>query len=142
MRYMIIVKTNAAYEAGAMPSSELIAAMGKFNESLIDAGVLLAGEGLQPSAEGARVKFSKGAFTVSDGPFSEARELIGGFWIIDVKSKQEALDWVRRIPFEDGEEVELRKVSEASDFPADEISGEALAREQAWRDEHQKPVTR
>lgn len=138
---MIIVKGTVDFEAGVMPGSELIAAMGKFNEALIDAGVLLAAEGLQPSAMGARVKFSGGAFTVTDGPFSEAKELVGGFWIIEVESKQEALDWVRRIPFEDGEEAELRKVSEASDFPADEISGEALAREQAWRDENQKPVT-
>jgi len=117
MRYMIIVKANKDSEAGVMPSNEIIEAMGRFNEELIDAGVMVAGEGLHPSSKGARVKFEKGGFTVTDGPFSEAKELIAGFWIIDVKSKDEAIEWVKKIPgFEEGEEIEIRKVGEASDW--------------------------
>ena len=142
MRFMMIVKANADSEAGKLPSSEAIAAMGRYNEALINAGVMLAGEGLQSSAKGARVKSVKGKFIVTDGPFSETKELIAGFWIIDVKSKQEALEWVKRIPFEDGEEIELRQVFEASDFPVDSVSEEHLAKEQAWREANQKPVTR
>ena len=142
MRFMMIVKANADSEAGKLPSSEAIAAMGRYNEALINAGVMLAGEGLQSSAKGARVKSVKGKLIVTDGPFSETKELIAGFWIIDVKSKQEALEWVKRIPFEDGEEIELRQVFEASDFPVDSVSEEHLAKEQAWREANQKPVTR
>lgn len=141
MRFMILVKASADSEAGVMPSSELIAAMGKFNEDLIAAGVLLAGEGLQSSARGARVKLEDGKFVVKDGPFSETKELIAGFWIIDVKSREEALEWVKRIPFEEGDEYELRKVFEASDFAVDAVSQEALEKEEAWRKENQKPIT-
>ena len=142
MRYMMIVKATPETEAGAMPSSEMIAAMGRYNEALIEAGVLLAAEGLRASAEGARIRFDGKKVTVKDGPFAETKELIGGFWIIDVKSRDEALEWARRIPFSNGEEVELRKVFEATDFPADSVSEEHLRKEQEWRDANQRPLTR
>ena len=116
--------------------------MGDYNEALIDAGVLLSGEGLQSSAKGARIKFTGGTVTVTDGPFAETKELLAGFWLIQTKTRDEALEWCRRIPFEDGEEVELRQVFEAFDFPADSVSEEHLVKEQAWRDETQKPITR
>lgn len=142
MRFMIIVKANADSEAGVMPSSELVAEMGRFNEELIEAGVLLAGEGLQSSAKGKRVKLEDGKFTVKDGPFAETKELVAGFWLIDVKDEAEALAWVKRIPYEEGDEYELRKVFEASDFQSDMITEDVLAREQAWRDENMKPITK
>jgi|SRR6185312_16460883 hypothetical protein len=141
MRFMMIVKASPDSEAGIMPSSELIAAMGRYNEQLIEAGILLAAEGLQASRHGARVKLEEGRLKVTDGPFAETRELIAGFWLIDVKSKEDALEWVKRIPFEEGQEIELRKVFEASDFPLDSVSGEHLAREAAWREANQKPIT-
>ena len=139
MRFMIITKANEESEAGVMPSSELIAAMGKFNEDLIAAGVLLAGEGLQSSAKGKRVKLEDGKFTVKDGPFAETKELVAGFWIIDVKDEAEALAWVKRIPYEEGDEYELRKVFEMSDFQSDMLTEDVLASEQAFRDK-QKPI--
>lgn len=142
MRFMIIVKANADSEAGVMPTSEQIADMGKFNEDLIEAGVLLAGEGLQPSVKGKRVKLDGGKFVVKDGPFAETKELVAGFWIIDVKDEAEALEWVKRIPYEEGDEYELRKVWEASDFQVDMLTEDVLAREQAWRDENMKPITK
>jgi hypothetical protein len=141
MRFMMIVKANEDSEAGVMPSPESIAAMGRYNEELIKAGILLGAEGLQSSAKGARVRSEGGKLTVKDGPFSETKELIAGFWIIDVKDRDEALAWVRRIPFEDGQEIELRKVFEASDFPADSVSEEHLRKEQEWRAENQRPIT-
>ncbi|HWH50345.1 MAG TPA: YciI family protein, partial [Gemmatimonadaceae bacterium] len=118
MRFMVMVKSNAATEAGELPSTELLAAMGKFNEELVKAGVMLAGEGLQPSSRGARIKFSGGKRTVVDGPFAESKELIAGFWIIQVKSKQEAIEWMKRCPNPTGEdsELEIRQVFEADDF--------------------------
>lgn len=119
MRFMILVKANKDSEAGVMPSTELLAAMGKYNEELVKAGVLLAGEGLEASAKGARVKFSKGGRTVIDGPFAESKELVAGFWMIQVKSLAEAIEWVKRVPFEDGEQVEIRRVLEAEDFGAE-----------------------
>lgn len=140
MRYMMIVKASEASEAGVMPSSEAIAEMGRFNDQLIKAGILLAAEGLQRSAVGARARMEGGRLAITDGPFSETKELIAGFWIIDVKSRDEALEWLKRIPFEEGQEIELRKVFEASDFRADSVSEEALAQEQAWRDANQKPL--
>lgn len=142
MRFMMLVKANADSEAGTLPTSEQIAEMGTYNETLIDAGVMLAGEGLQSSAKGARVKFEDGKITVTDGPFAETKELLAGFWLIQVKDRDEALEWCKRIPFRDGEEVELRQVFEASDFPADSVSKEHLDKEQAWRDANEKPVTR
>jgi hypothetical protein len=141
MRFMMIVKANADTEAGALPSSEELATMGKYNDQLIAAGILLAAEGLQSSANGFRVKFEGGGQTsVTDGPFSESKELVAGFWIIDVKSKEEALAWAKRIPFSHGEEVEVRKVFETSDFPADSVSEETLRKEAEWRAANQKPI--
>ncbi|MDC9824543.1 YciI family protein [Devosia sp. ZB163] len=140
MRFMIIVKATPESEAGIMPKPEVFEAMGKFNEELINAGVLLAGEGLHPSSEGALVTSSGGEITVTDGPFAESKELIAGFWIITAKSKDEALEWVKRIPFDDGETIELRRVFEAADF-AEVLSADEIAKEQAWRDANQKPIT-
>ncbi|MPZ50131.1 MAG: YciI family protein [Dehalococcoidia bacterium] len=138
MRFMIIVKANEDSEAGVMPSREIMEEMGKYNEELIKAGVMLAGDGLQPSSKGARVKFTGGKHVVTDGPFVETKELLAGYWVIEVKSKDEALEWVKRIPFDEGEEIEVRQVFEVSDFPADILPPEEAAREQAWRDEQQR----
>jgi hypothetical protein len=118
MRFMIIVKASKDSEAGVMPSEQLLTEMGKFNEELAKAGVMLAGEGLHPTSKGARVKFAGGTKTVIDGPFTETKELVAGFWIWQVKSKQEAIDWLKRAPFEDTE-VEIRQVFEAADFGAE-----------------------
>src|SRR5687767_14164616 len=115
MRFMVIVKANKDSEAGVMPSEQLLTEMGRFNEELTNAGVMLAGEGLHPSSKGARVKFSGGKHIVTDGPFTEAKELIAGFWMWEVKSKAEAIEWLKRAPFEDTE-VEIRQVFEAEDF--------------------------
>lgn len=122
MRFMVMVKANKDSEAGVMPSEQLMAQMGRFNEELVKAGVLLAAEGLQPSSKGARVRFSGAKRTVIDGPFSEAKELIAGFWLIQVKSKEEAIEWIKRCPnpFEHGEsQIEIRQVFEADDFGAE-----------------------
>ena len=122
MRFMVIVKASKDSEAGIMPSHELLAAMGKFNEELVKAGVMLAGEGLQPSSKGARVKFSGDKRTVTDGPFTEAKELIAGFWLWQVKSKEEAIEWVKRCPNPmpgTESEIEIRQVFEAEDFGAE-----------------------
>ncbi len=121
MRFMVIVKADKSSEAGVLPDEKLLADMGKFNEELVKAGVMLAGEGLQPSSKGARVKFSGAKRTVLDGPFTETKELIAGFWMFQVKSLAEAIDWVRRCPNPwDGEaEIEIRRVYEASDFGAE-----------------------
>jgi hypothetical protein len=118
MRFMVMVKADASSEAGIMPSERLLTEMGQFNEELVKAGVMLAGEGLQPSSKGARVKFSKGQKTVIDGPFTEAKELIAGFWLWQCKSKEEALEWAKRCPspMEGDSELEIRQVFEASDF--------------------------
>ena len=116
MRFMVVVKADKNSEAGVLPSKELLAAMGKFNEELANAGVMLAGEGLQASSKGARVKFSGGKRTVIDGPFAETKELVAGFWIWQVKSKDEAIEWGKRAPFGDGAEIEIRQVHEAADF--------------------------
>jgi hypothetical protein len=120
MRFMLIVKSDQSTEAGVLPSEELLAEMGKYNEELVKAGVLLAAEGLQPSSKGARVRFSGAKRTVIDGPFSETKELIAGFWLIEAKSKEEAIEWVKRCPNPlDGEsEIEIRQVFEAADFGA------------------------
>ena len=121
MRFMILVKANKDTEAGVMPSEELLTEMGKYNEELVKAGVLLAGEGLHPSSKGARVKFSGNKRTVTDGPFTEAKELIAGFWLWQVKSKEEAIEWVKRCPNPTGveSEIEIRQVFEADDFGAE-----------------------
>jgi hypothetical protein len=122
MRFMILVKANRDSEAGIMPETALLAAMGKYNETLVKAGVMLAGEGLHASAKGARVRFSGGKQIVSDGPFTaaaESGELVAGFWLIQVKSKAEAIEWVKRCPIGDGAELEIRQVFEADDFGAE-----------------------
>jgi hypothetical protein len=115
MRFMVLVKADKSSEAGVLPDTRILAAMGKYNEELVKAGVMLAGEGLQPSSKGARVKFSGGKKTVIDGPFTEAKELVAGFWLWQVKSKAEAIEWLKRAPFEDTE-VEIRQVFENEDF--------------------------
>jgi hypothetical protein len=122
MRFMVIVKATPNSEAGALPSKELLAGMGKFNEELVKAGVMLAGEGLQPSSKGARVRFSGGKRTVTDGPFAETKELIAGFWLWQCKSKEEAIEWAKRCPDPmPGEDavLEIRQVFEADDFGAE-----------------------
>ena len=126
MRFMIIVKANADSEAGKMPSTELLTAMTEFNEELVKAGVMLAGDGLHPSSRGARVRFhSDGKTSVVDGPFAETKELIAGYWIIQVSSLDEAIEWVRRVPNPDREEsqIEIRQVFEVDDF-GDELTPE------------------
>ena len=138
MRFMMIVKADKNSEAGVLPSKEMLAAMGKYNEVLVKAGVLLAGEGLQASSKGARIAFSGSKRTVTDGPFTETKELVAGFWLIQVKSKEEAIEWAKRIPFKDGEVLEIRQVFEASDFPPEIFPPEDAAREQAIRDELQR----
>jgi len=115
MRFMLIVKANKDTEAGVLPTQEELAEMGKFNEELVKAGVMLAGEGLQASSKGARVFFSGDQRKVVDGPFTETKELVAGFWLVQVKSKDEAIEWVKRVPFRDGI-VEIRQVFEAEDF--------------------------
>ena len=136
MRFMVIVKADKTSEAGEMPSQRLLTEMGKYNEELVKAGVMLAGEGLHPSSKGARVRFSGSNRTVVDGPFSETKELVAGFWLIQVKSKEEAIEWVKRIPNPDGgdSEVEIRQVFEAEDFGA-EFTPELRAQEERLRAE-------
>ena len=130
MRFMVMIKQTGEY---GLPSSERLAEMGRFNEELIEAGVMKGGEGLLPPSKGAIVRFSKTGPTVVDGPFIEARELGGGFWIFGVKSKEECLEWVKKIPYEEGE-VEVRQIAEVEDFPRDEISAATLDKEKAWRE--------
>lgn len=136
MRVMVLIKATADTEAGAMPSEELLADMTTFNEELADAGVMLAGEGLKPSAEGARVRFSGTERTVVDGPFAETKELVAGFWLWQVGSLEEAVEWARRIPNPTGEEgeVEIRPVFEADDF-GDELTPELREREDRLREQ-------
>jgi len=116
MRVMVFVKASKESEAGAMPSPKLLAEMGKFNQELIQAGVMLAGDGLHPSSKGKRVKFSGQQRTVIDGPFTETKELVGGYWIWQVRSMDEAVEWLKRAPFDRETEVEIRQVFEAADF--------------------------
>jgi len=116
---MVIVKADKNSEAGVLPNKKLLTEMGKYNEELAKAGVMLAGEGLQPSSKGARVKFSGGKRTVTDGPFAETKELVAGFWLWQVKSKEEAIEWLKRAPFDGGTEVEIRQVFEMADFGAE-----------------------
>ena len=134
MRFMLQVRADRDTEAGVLPSQELVAAMGRFNEEMIKAGIMLAGEGLQPSSKGARVKFSGTKRTVIDGPFAETKELIAGFWLIQVKSKEEAIEWVKRCPNPHNEEteIEIRQVFEAEDFGA-ELTPELREQEERLR---------
>src|SRR3989440_4347750 len=145
MRFMMIVRANKDTEAGVMPDEKLLAAMMKYNEELAKAGALLDLSGLQPSSKGARIKFSGGKRTVIDGPFAETKELIAGYWLIQVKSKEEAIEWVKRCPAPMGEdvesEIEIRQVYEASDFPEEIFSAEDAAREQELRDKLQAKAT-
>src|SRR5258705_10879819 len=131
MRVMVIIKANKDSEAGVMPSEQLLTDMGKFNEELVKAGVMLAGEGLQASSKGVRVRFSGGKRTVIDGPFAETKELVAGFWIWQVRSKDEAIEWLKRAPFQDTE-VEIRQVFESEDFGA-EFTPEMREREERLR---------
>jgi hypothetical protein len=119
MRFMVIVKADKNSEAGVLPDTKILGDMGKFNEELTKAGVMLAGEGLQPSSKGARVRFDGAKRTVIDGPFAESKELVAGFWLWQVKSKEEAIEWLKRAPFGGGIEVEIRQVFEAEDFGAE-----------------------
>ena len=130
MRFMIIVKSTPETEAGVMPAPAVFEAMGRFNEDLINAGVLLAADGLHPSKAGARVTNNGGKLEVVDGPFAESKELIAGYWVITAKDKEEALSWVKRIPIDEGETVELRRVFEAADF-ADVLPPEQIEKEVA-----------
>jgi hypothetical protein len=139
MRFMVMVKANGDSEAGVLPTREALAAMGRFNEEMAKAGVMLAGEGLQASSKGARISFSGGRRTVTDGPFTETKELIAGFWMIQVASREEAIAWISRAPFGEDTEVEIRQVFEVSDFP--EFAPEDAAREQALRDQLQGSPT-
>ena len=134
MRCMVIVKATSDSEAGVMPGEQLLTAMGRYNEELVKAGIMLAGEGLQPSSKGVRVKFSGRARTVIDGPFAETKELIAGFWLWQVKSMQEAIEWLKRAPFDDDTEVEIRQVFEAEDFGA-EFTPELREQEERLRAE-------
>ena len=136
MRFMVLVKADKNSEAGVMPSEKLLADMGRYNEELVKAGVLLAGEGLHPSSKGARVKFSGAKRTVVDGPFPETKDLVCGFWILQVKSREEAIEWVKRCPnpMEGETELEIRQVFEADDFGA-ELTPELRASEQRMRDQ-------
>ncbi len=142
MRFMMLVKASKESEAGALPSKELLAAMGQFNEEMVKAEVMIAGEGLQPSSKGTRVTFSGSQRTFADGPFAETKELLAGFWMIDVKSKADALAWASRVPFTDGEVIEVRQVFEAEDFPAEVFPPEEVAREQKLRDELQRKAAK
>ena len=132
MRFMVLVKANEQSEAGVLPNEEQLAEMGRYNEELVKAGVMLAGEGLQASSKGARVRFSGKERTVIDGPFTETKELIAGFWLIQAKSKDEAIEWVKRAPFDGGEEIEIRQVFEADDF-GDEFTPELREQEERLR---------
>ena len=118
MRFMIIVKATTDSEAGVLPEEKILSETGRYNEQLVKAGALLAGEGLQASSKGARVRYANGKFKVTDGPFAETKELVAGFWLIQTKSREEALDWARRVPFQQGE-VEVRQLFELTDFPVD-----------------------
>jgi hypothetical protein len=132
MRVMVFVKANEQSEAGVLPSSEIIAAMTKYNEELANAGVMLAGEGLRPSSQGARVKFEGKKRTVSDGPFAETKELIAGFWIWKVQSLEDAIEWLKRAPFDGGVELEIRPIFEAEDFGKN-LTPELRAKEEQLR---------
>jgi hypothetical protein len=140
MRFMIIIHANADTEAGVMPPPEAFEAMGKFNEALIEAGVLLAAEGLHSSASGKRISRVDGKNVVKDGPFAETKELVAGFWIISAKSMDEAMAWANRVPLSDGDSLEVRRAHEASDF-AEVVPQSEIDKEQAWRDANQKPIT-
>lgn len=132
MRYMVIVKATKESEAGVMPTAKELDEMGKFNAELVKAGVMLAGEGLGPSSQGARIRFSGKERTVIDGPFAETKELVAGFWILQVRSKEEVIAWIKRAPFSGDTEVEIRRIAEAEDF-GENFTPEARAEEEKLR---------
>jgi len=134
MRVMVIVKASKESEAGVVPSTEILTKMGKYNEQLVKAGVMLAGDGLQPSSKGKRVRFSGEKRTVIDGPFTETKELIAGYWLWQVRSMDEAVEWLKRAPFDGGTEVEIRPVYEASDF-GENFTPELRKREERLREQ-------
>jgi len=136
MRFMVIVKANEQTERGVLPEDEqAMAAMGKFNEELVKAGVMLAGEGLHPSAKGARITFgASGKRTVVDGPFAETKELVAGFWLLQTKTREECIEWIKRAPFEPGATLEIRQVAEAEDFAVSDPTGELRAQEKRLRE--------
>jgi hypothetical protein len=134
MRVLVLVKASAESEAGEMPSEQILTEMGKFNEQLVKAGVMLAGEGLHPSSKGKRVRFSGSQRTVIDGPFAETKELVAGYWLWQVKSIEEAVEWIKRAPFDGGTEIELRPVFEAEDF-GKELTPELRAQDERLRAE-------
>jgi hypothetical protein len=133
MRVMVIVKADKDSEAGKLPDEKLLREMGEYNEQLVKAGVMLAGEGLHPTKKGVRVKFEGSKRTVIDGPFAETKELIAGFWLWQVKSMDEAIEWLKRAPFDGGAEVELRPVHESEDFAASDPTGELMKQEEELR---------
>src|SRR5512141_968454 len=118
MRFMVLVPASKESEAGILPDEKILSEMGKFNEEMVKAGVMLAGEGLHPTSKGVRIRFSGGKATVIDGPFTESKELVAGFWVIQAKSKDEAIAWMKRAPFGGGVEIEIRQIFEAEDFGA------------------------
>jgi hypothetical protein len=132
MRFMVIVKANEESEQGTLPDSKILEDMGKYNEELAKAGVMIAGEGLHPSSKGVRIKFDGATRTVKDGPFTEAKELIAGFWLFQCRSKEEAIEWVKRAPFDGGTEIEVRQVFENEEFGA-EMTPELKAQEERIR---------
>jgi hypothetical protein len=137
MRVLVMVKASKESEAGVLPDEKLLTEMGKFNEELVNAGIMLAGEGLHPSSKGARVKFSGNKRLVTDGPFAETKELVAGYWVWKVKSMEEAIEWVKRVPFDnspDEPEIEIRPIFEAEDFGA-EFTPELRAQEERLRKE-------
>ena len=134
MRFMVIVKANKESESGALPDEKVLAAMGKFNEELVRSGVMLGGEGLHPSAKGVRISFGEGGKkTVIDGPFSETKELVAGYWLLQTKTREECIEWIKRAPFTAGATVEIRQVHEAEDFAASDPTGELRAQERRLR---------
>ena len=133
MRFMVIVKADKNSEAGVLPDERILREMGKFNEQLVKAGVMLAGEGLHASREGARVRFEGKKRTVIDGPFAETKELIAGFWLWQCKSKVEAIEWLKRAPFDGGTEVEIRRVFETAEFAESDPTGEIRKKEEELR---------
>jgi hypothetical protein len=137
MRFMVIVKASKESEAGVMPSKEILTAMGKFNEELVKAGVMLAGDGLHPSSKGARVKFNGKERIVTDGPFAETKELVAGFWIWQCKSKQDAIEWLKKAPFDGGTEIEIRQIFSPEDFGA-EFTPELREQEERLRTQIEK----
>ena len=137
MRVMVIVKANKDSEAGVLPDQKILAEMGKFNEELVKAGVMLAGEGLQASSKGKRVRFEGSKRTITDGPFAETKELIAGFWLWQVRSMEEAVEWLKRAPFDGGTEIEIRQVFEAADFGAN-LTPELREREERLRQQIEK----